>query len=276
MKPVARRILIAIGVAVGMLLLILGIGLGLLMGEPSYYHAAAMTREQIESAAKRVEDKLVEIRNLAVERRLDQTAGPAAGTDTVYVVTFTQDELNGFLAKWSELSAVRNAWGNRISRPAVALRKGEIILAAKTDLGRFTAVLGVHLRPTVSGEGLRLSLARLSAGRLPLPRATIEGELSRITAPLARRLPEWRRNARLDRTGAANEDALKALYAHLLIESLTDQPVDPVVLVPLDGGRGIPVRLTDIELTDGAITVQATPLDPAARSAFLRRLATPD
>lgn len=262
--------------AFGVLLLILGIGLALLTGEPSYYHATAMKPEQIESAAKRVEDKLVEIRNLAFERRLDQTAGPVDGTETVYVVTFTQDELNGFLTKWSELSAVRNARGNRISRPAVALRKGEMILAAKTDLGRLTAVLGVHLHPTVTGDGLRLSLARLTAGRLPLPRGMIQSELSRITTPLVRRLPEWRRNARLDRTGAANEDALKALYADLLIALLTDRPVDSVVLVPLDGGRGIPVRLTNIELTDGAITVRAAPLNPAARSEFLRRLVTPD
>lgn len=276
MKPVARRILVFVGVVIGVVVLLLLAGVALLKAEPSYYRPLAMTPEQIESAARRVEDKLVEIRNVAGERRMDQANAAAATRGTVYVVTFTQDELNAFLAKWSELSAVRSALGGQIDRPAVALRKGEVILAARANLGQINSVLGVHLRPTLTADGLRLTLDRVTAGRLPVPRATFDGELSRLTGPLAGRLPEWRREARFDRTGAATQDAIKALYARLLVESLAGRAVDPVVLIPLEGDRGIPVRLTDVETADGSITVQAVPLDANERSAFLRRLKSAD
>lgn len=265
MKRSVRRFLLVAAGLVGVLLAILAIGVALLLAEPAFYHAPALSPEQAESAAKRVEDKLVEIRNVTVERR----AAPASS----YVVTFTQDELNAFLAKWSELSHVRAATGGQVRRPMVILRPDELILAAKIDAAGMQAVAAVHLRPTLDDAGLRLPITAVTAGRLPVPPAQLLARLKGPLEPMRRRLPDWQAAARLNAAGHANDDATKALYARLLLAAVDGgHAVEPVLLVPSDGHRAVPVRLTEVSVAEGELTLRARMLAPAERAAFLASL----
>jgi hypothetical protein len=61
-----RRIFVILAVAVGAIVTFALVGLALIKADPSYYRPITMSAEQIEQASKRVEDKLVEIRNVAI------------------------------------------------------------------------------------------------------------------------------------------------------------------------------------------------------------------
>jgi hypothetical protein len=188
-------------------------------------------------------------------------------------VTFTQDELNAFLAKWTELSQVRSALAGRISRPAVVLRANEVILATRVNVDELNAVIGLHLKPALAGDELRMNVTKVTAGRLPIPLGSVLARLNEPLAPLQRRLPAWQRESRLNSsTGAANQDAIKATYARLLLAAVNGRPIEPIVLIPLDGGRGVPVRLIGLDLADGAITLRGRLLSIEERREFVERL----
>lgn len=264
MRRAFRRIITTGFIVAAILLVGLVAAVLLLRAPPAFYRPPALTPQQAESAAKRVEDKLVEIRNVATDR-----ATPVGA----FVVTFTQDELNAFLAKWGELSQVRGVLGGRAERPMVVLRRGELVLAATVEAAGLRTVVAAHLRPVLSDDGLRLNATAFSAGRLPIPAGQVLTRLRPVVEPVRRRLPDWQREARLGSGGQANEDAVKAAYARLLLATVDGgASVPPVLLIPVDARRALPMRLTEIALVDGSVTLRARPLTAVEQLDFARSL----
>jgi hypothetical protein len=270
MRRLLRKFFITL-LAIVLVALIAGLVLlWLVQAPPSYYQPLALTPQQLEDAAKRAEDKFVEIRNVA--------GGAAAATsDSTFQVTFTQEELNAFLQKWTELSQVRKALGGRLTRPAVVLRADRLILAGKVNAGQLDSIVGVEFRPSIDGQGrLRMDIEQVSAGKLPVPLAMLSGSFSEGIKALRANLPRWRREARLqtNSSGAAtfDDDAMNVVYAELLLAVLDGRAVEATFPIPLDGRRGVPAEITSLKLEDGAITAQVRLLTPAERADFLQRI----
>jgi hypothetical protein len=241
-----------------------GLVLGLLLlSTPAYYRPPAMEPAALESSARQVEDKLIDLRNAAAEV-------PPAGS---LVVTFGQEELNAFVLKWSELNALRGQYERFVRRPMVAFEPGRLIFAAEASAGPTEVILSLHagLRLDPSA-GLVLSVESVRAGRIPLPEAAWGEAIASLRGEMARQLPGWQRGARLNRSGWANEDAVKAVYARLILDALAGRGSSPVVIIPVSSGRGVPVRVSGLELRDGTTTLTLIPLPAGEREAFIEQL----
>jgi hypothetical protein len=152
------------------------------------------------------------------------------------------------------------------------LQDGRLILAGR--LRDVDAVTSVHFEPNIDENGkLRLRLARVLAGKLPLPQAAFQKYQEQAAAGVQRRLPWWRRAAAIDATGVPNSSAISAAMGQLLIDVLNDQPTEPVLFVPLiDGGKTIPARLSHVKIADQSLTLTVQPMAAHERTELLRRI----
>jgi len=253
-------------------LLAVGLILGLASCEPSYYRPKVFTPEQLESAAKQVEDKLVEIRNIAGETQRDR-ARAGASQAVEYSVTFTEDELNAFFLKWTELSEIKGRYQHFVRDPRVALTPGRVFLAGRASAGRFSGVVSCSFSPVLTAQGnLTLSGGGWSVGKLPVPAAFLDSPIERAMVSINQQLPGWRSGARVDSHGAANEAALKAVYGRLMLAALSGRSAPGVLLVPVDRNRAIAVRLTKVLVERGQITFQGQPLTATEQARFVEEL----
>lgn len=251
---------------------ILGLGLVLLLmvrAKPAYYRPVAFDPARIESGAKKVEDKLIELRNVAAEARL---ADPS-GAPQRLVVSFSEEELNAFILKWTELNALRGQYEKHVRDPAVAFEPGRVILAARAVQLPVESVVSLHATARLDAGGLRLAIDDVRAGRLGLPGRLWADAITRVQSSIDDQLPGWRAKAKVDpRTGVANESAVKACYGQLLKRALAGEAVEPVIVIPVNTGSGVPVRLLELKIDDRQVTLTFVPLRPNEAEAFGRRV----
>src|SRR5262249_25132983 len=162
-------------------------------------------------SARAAENKLIDARNWAALLRADQVraatakrqgaTAPATRADGSHVIEITQEELDALLDKWSTVYNWRQGYDQFIEDPRLILRDGSLILAARVkDLG---AVASFQFHPEIDQNGqLHLDLTRVAGGRLPLPDAVWRPWRDRIVNALQRRLPTWRREAKIDAAGS--------------------------------------------------------------------------
>jgi len=224
---------------------------------PAAYQPAALSREQREGAAKAfVNTVLAEVHNRAEDAR-------------PFEMTFTQGELNSYLASADEIvelhyahkagDASRAMDEAGISSPAVTLDDG--VLTFMCRLTKYDKVLSVDLAFAFDEAGkLRVSVAGARLGRLPAPGSLVR----RAVEEMKRRLPEPDAERRegggpLGAGAPTSEDVGAALRA---------------VAGGIDGD-GVPtafgfrrerrIRLTDVEIADGKITLRFEPVRPLPR-----------
>ena len=120
-----------------------------------------------------------------------------------------------------------------------------------------------------------MDLAGVSAGRLPLPEAVWAKWRDRLVSSMRQRIPQWRSSARMDPSGAANFSAVAASLSRMLADVADGRAADPILFFPLaDGGSSVPVRVTDLAVTDHALRLVVQPLTSAERAALLQRIRT--
>ena len=193
----------------------------------------------------------------------------AAGS---FVVEFSQDEINALFEKWSVLYGWGEKYREFVEEPEIVLRDGRLILAGKVR--SFGAVLSVQFSPSMDNAGqLRLELAEVAGGRLPLPDAMWRSYRSSIESALRRRMSAWRAQAKIDASGAANAPAMDATMAQLFFHTMRNEPADPVLFLPLaEGGDSVPVKLRGVQVDDGKLSLAVVPMTTQERRSLLERI----
>ena len=296
-KWVKRALLVVALLLAGAIVFAVG-GIVLFKGTPGWYRPEELagTPEERAAAAQRAENKLIEVRNWAellnadaVHAQADADAqaqaapGAAAAAAPARAATraadsltvaFTEKELNAFFRKWSVAYGWEAKYGRFLSDPVIELQPERLILAGKvTDAG---TVASFHFRPALDARGqLRLDLAGVRGGRLPLPQAAWTPQRDKVLAALRARLPAWQRDARIDATGAANGPAIATAMAKLVFDVTTGRPGEPVLFLPLSEGHSVPVRLTAVSVDDHELTLTAQPMTDGERAALLQRIREP-
>ncbi|MGB7159780.1 MAG: hypothetical protein WBD40_17065 [Tepidisphaeraceae bacterium] len=280
-RKLFKRTLLSIAVV---LTLTAALSYWMFKGTPEFYRPAQLTPEQRATVSERADDKVAETISWVALLKADedrrthaQRAGsthPVTRAASSYTVSFTQDELNVFFDKWSQL----NGWSSRLEQyvkdSAIVLRKDRLILAGTlADVG---AVGSFHFEPAIDEKGqLQLTLQRVLAGRLPMPELVWTAQRNRLLASVRARLPAWQRRANIAPTGAANNEAVAAGMGKLLLDVLHRRPGEPVIFLRTTDAT-VPVRLTDIRVAEGEVTLTVESMTSDERAALLDRIREPE
>jgi hypothetical protein len=307
-------------------------------GTPDWYPRAKRIDPAAEAAAaRRVEDKVAQTLNWASATQAQQDRArhanePAVGTAPKSAanattrpgsprpglgdvgqqasaeplqLSFTEEELNAFFAKWEKLYDWDKKYSQYITDPAIILHDGRIILAGRSkDLG---TVLSAHFDPQLTaaagdanekaaevpaaapssaagtsspadepGRKLYLKLDRLLAGNLPLPQSFFDKYRTTLGGKLKASLPGYQREATLFKDGTANTAAVVATMGKLFLHALDREPGAPILFLPVPGKEGsMPVQLTDVQVRDKALSMTIKLLDRAERQALLSDIRRP-
>jgi hypothetical protein len=87
-------------------------------------------------------------------------------------------------------------------------------------------------------------------------------------------LPEWQKEAKIE-TAGANADAVKAAMTELLLNTLHDKPSQAIFFMPIGDHKNVPVKLSDVKVTDGSITMTVQPLTAEDRKTALETMRAP-
>ncbi|MBC8107539.1 MAG: hypothetical protein H7Z14_13185 [Anaerolineae bacterium] len=282
-----KRLILLVALAMVILLGSAIVVMVMVRSKPDFYRPLQFTAAQRADAAKSAEDKFIQIqnsaaRNQAVEnaqrRRVATSAstGPIVFNGEPVTIMFTEAELNAFFDKWSSFQNWKSGYENYIEEPALILRDGRVILAAK--LKDPNLVISLHFEPSIDEKGqLKLELARILGGVMPLPEAMIGKYQEKLTSNIARRLPMWQQSADIDAGGAANSNAIAASAAKLLVRMLRHESAEPVLFLPVFGQKGsVPVKVQAVGVTDGEMTVTIQPMKREEQTALLQRIRAPE
>jgi hypothetical protein len=258
------------------------VGIYLYRGTPSWYRPRVATTQQIKDAANSADQKLLDLFSWAASaqaRQLRRVHGISSPDDAPLgpkTVTFTEDEVNSFIAAWKNPD--KGDLEQRISRyftdGRVVFDADALILAGQSPA--FGALASAEFDPTIDAQGnLNVTLDSIHAGRLPIPQAALAPHLRSLQLLLQQQLNLQRTTVTIDPALTANASALAASWLRLLLSALNDQPADPILIIPFNIANlhhGLPVKLTAIQIVPGQITLTLTPLAPEDRQALLQRL----
>ena len=278
----ARRILHLVALMLLSIIAFSLIGLYLYRGTPHWYRPALASAQQIKDAANSADQKLLDLFSWAAGaqaeriRKLRGISGPDDSEGGPKTITLTDDEVTSFFYSWSGPDKVDLE--QRISRyftdGRVIFTNDGIILAGNSPaLG---TLVSMEFNAGIDNQGqLNLSLASMRAGLLPIPQSVAAPYFQRLQAVLEDKLAEEQPYVQIDRTMTANAQALAASWLKLLLSSLAARPSDPTLIIPFDLAhlsRGLPVKLTNIKVEDGQITLTVQPLTPDDRQSLFEQL----
>jgi uncharacterized protein YpmS len=250
--------------------------------KPTWYKPLAMDSREMRAAANRAINKVIALHNMADEAAANESSRQwrqdhGAATKPALkplTVSFTQEELTAFVVQWSTLHADQSDKIERyVNGPQFVLADGQIKFACHiTELDQI-GVLKVE--PSIDDKGrLDLDIVSISAGSLPVPEVFIQKHLIKAQQAVLHWLPSWQQGARLGPEGA-NTDAVKAAMAKLLLNTLNHQPASPVLFMPIDQHKTVPVKLTDVSVGKGTISLTVEPLSAAERETALNGIRAP-
>jgi hypothetical protein len=265
-----------------------GIGVGIMYHlstrTPTGYTPSRLTDEQRYEMSRRVDtQKIPQLLNLAEDARNHALAAnkvkqgekvPSYATRPVPPLTlsFTQDEINATLWKWS--GPYKSDFERYVTDPFVALEDGQIILMGTVP--EFGGVASAYFEPKLDENGLlHCDIAKLRLGSLPLPEAVLSKKRQKIEDAIKSRLPEWEQGAKIDATGVANSNAKAAALGKMVLQMLNHEPSPAVIFVTRDAKSTVPVRLTNLSIEKGEISITVQPIDPGERAALLEQIRTP-
>jgi uncharacterized protein YpmS len=287
MKKWIKRLMLLVATVLVVLLGGVMLAVYLVRSEPDYYRGPVMSVQERALAAQSAEDKFIRIQNQAARINAAGHAGTestvpnasrpgaTASADTV-TITFTAAELNSFFEKWSNFQNWKTQYEAYVTEPTIVLRDGRLILAAK--MKEPSLIVSLHFNANVDADGnLRLELARILGGRLPLPESLISDYEQKLANQITRELPTWQRTAKIDETGAANTSAICVAMSRLFTHMLRHEPADPLLFLPVLSQKGsVPVKILDVKITEGVIALTVRPLSRAEQTAMLARLREPE
>jgi hypothetical protein len=277
-----KRILLIFACLLTAVVVLCAVGIGLYRATPSWYRPVAVSPEEQADAAGRARVKLsaaVDWANKVQDqqgrlRNGQNLTQPLLGPQTIVI---TQDEINAFFDQWDD--PVKNQLQDHISRfltdGRIILLDGRIIVAGRARDS--DVVISAHFEPKIENGKLIFQLNKILAGDLPVPRSFLAASESKLRRQVEGDLPGLSANATFDERGLANGSAMATAVCVGLLKTLDGQPADAMVFLPSDADlqdvhRGIPVRLTSIEVTDGLLTLTIAPMSDQERADELNTL----
>ena len=271
---------ILVGSAVGLGLIAAGVGAGewiLVRRRPAWYAPDHTTAEQRRTAARGVEDTLVRLHDWSAER--SGPAGTAPTPESTYPLSFTDVQLDAFYDKWVAFQDRRSTVERYVHAPRVIVQDGQVIVAG--EVREVGLVVSLFVQPAVSADDgrLKLTLAKVVAGVVPVPDSFFATQRAALERTLSGNLPADQRAARLDRDGLANGAAADAAMDELLLAMLRGRPAEPVIFVPVDTSatsRLLPVRITAVTAEHHTLGMTAQAMSMAERRELLGRIKAAD
>lgn len=280
-------------VAVVLVLAALGAAAGwyLLRGRPSWYEADPADPAARQAAAVRAENELKRTIDWAASQQAEERAaihaargatslapstsrsgGPA--TRRSLNMSFTEQELNAAFQKWGTAYGWESAYGQYVSDARIVLHDGRLIFAG--DVKDFGALVSLHFQPKVNDDGaLQFELVRVLGGRLPLPESAFDKYRAKLGKKVSASLPGLQRGAEIKPDGSANDKAVAATLAKLLLRVLDRGPGEAVLFLPANQGTQVPVKLADVSIEGKSIGLTVQLMTPQERGALLRRIREP-
>jgi hypothetical protein len=256
----------------------------LLRAEPSWYRLEP-DPERVNQSANAFEDRIVEVVNWSAAigaaelrgGRVPRSGVSTPGPEREWELRLRAEELTAFVRRWAVVSGFDQQIGRYGRDPVVVVEGGRIILGARPGGEAAVAgdaVVGLHLLPQYdSGKGeLRLTLEKVTVGRLPLPAGWFDGTLSRAADQVKGELDRWNRDSRLDERGRSNTAMTRASGARLIEGLLRQQAVEAAGFVPMDERRGLAVRVTGLTVNDGELVVRLSVIPQEQRAGLGERV----
>lgn len=251
------------------------IGVWLARGTPGWYARPRGTPQQLAAAAHRAEEQVQRTLSWASGQahHSPDTTAPAPSSDNSLQISLSEDEVNGFFAKWDQTFGWSGHYSRYLSDPQIVIEDGRLILAgAVKDLG---SVMSIEFAPRLANGKLYMPVQRVLAGRLPLPQAFWDGYRRRLEQSVLARLPEWQARTEVGPDGTANSDAVAAAMGEMLLNVLNDRPTDPVLFLPYSiqqNHRSLPVKLTGVQVADKMLTLTVEPMNAVERQTLVERI----
>ncbi|MEA2708814.1 MAG: hypothetical protein QOF78_1415 [Phycisphaerales bacterium] len=290
MKNLLRKVLLAVAALLAVVIVLSVVGVVMFKGTPAWYGDVAGQRPtdaQREQLARAAENKMIDAQNWAATLRADaqraernandpahRVASTAPRAQASHVIEFSDQELNALFDKWSTLHGWRDKYAEYLEDPRIVLQDDRLILAGR--LRELGAVASFQFRPQLDAQGkLRLDVVRVTGGRLPLPEGMWVKWREQLVQSSRRHMPVWRAQAQIDASGAANFPAMAATLSRLLFAVAGKQAAEPVLFLPIAGERdSVPVKVVNVAVETGKLTLVVEPLTPAERVALLQRIRT--
>lgn len=269
------------------LLVVLGIGLGVVLvwlyhGTPAWYQHVHLSAAERARFAQAAENKLIDAQNWAQKIVADTTrrsrhpsTSPASAPVNSHEISFSQSEINALIDKWSTMYGWREEYQKYVDEPQVVLQDGRLILAGK--LKELNTIVSFHFTAAIDSDGrLKIDLVNMYAGRLPLPESAWAHWRQPIISGLQQRIPIWQGQARITPGGSANFGAMAVTLSRLVMAVIDHRSADPILFFPLAGAGGennsVPVRVTQVRIDPGTLTLDVQPLTGAERADLLARI----
>lgn len=248
---------------------------------PEWYKPLAMSEQQIEILAHRAEAQLQRLNNMASRAHSNESAARQGATAPVKVppeiLRFSEDELNALFIKWfgSSLSeADQEKMGKYFTDLQVHFQDGQIIVAGVVkEVGR---VISIHLRPSIDVRGrLLMEITAVYTGQLPIPEAALSSQIARLDVLIEQYLPAWQRTAAMDGDHGSNDATVKAAMSELALDSLHHRPGSSIFFLKTADKHIDPVKLTQVKVGDGFISLAVEPLTSEERRDALAEIKHP-
>lgn len=185
-----------------------------------------------------------------------------------YEWSITEEQANRALASMDEiafgLGGPVNSRGSiqremdraGVSGPAISLRDGKLGLMAYSR--QFDKVLGAELSFSFNPEGkLLVRLEDVRIGRLPMPHSMIDQKIDSLRQMMSGAIPP---SPQKSPGNISSEDIGRIMVA--VFSAVNGQPIVPEFKCP--GNRM--VRVDDIRIANGTLTLHIRPVDPALRN----------
>jgi hypothetical protein len=277
MRIFKRLLFVVLLLVIGALVLS-GVAWHYLRGVPSYYRTFKWNQQERTALNQSAVAKFTRTRNQAAAAWSAEVQSSQAGATRPATTTrpnepldisLTEEEINAFLDH-----NFQETFAQWVKNPGIYLQDGQIILAGEVkELGY---VASFHFEPKIDKEGrLDLRLVKAVGGRLPLPRWMLESKMQKVRDGLKEKMPAWQRDATMDRYGASDKNLVKAAMGKMLLNVMNDKPSEPLLFLPGENKRALPVRIKTIKIEKQTIEMSLRPLTPEERKAAMEKVKAP-
>ena len=264
MFRIVRKIIKYTAIAVVALVILAAMGLFLLASwKPSGYEPIRLSDSQKHKTA-------TDFAMLVIDR-FREAARAAARNERPFSFSFTQDQINEYLASIDHIAALRPPVKHGeiykvmdqvgLAEPVVHLQQGILTVMVRTR--DYEKVLSAGLAFTFTKDaGLKIDLASAHIGRAPIPKALIRNRLQPVKAILRKQMekmqsagtrPTKPRGVVL--VGFSTRDIARVIRG--VITAIDEEPIPTEELVSKVGAK---VRVTGIDVEDGKITLHFAPV----------------
>ncbi len=264
MNRIIRNIIKWTAIAVVALVMLAALGVFLLASwKPSGYKPIQLNDSQKHKAAADF--------GMLVIDRFRRAAQDAAHNDRPFSFSFSQDQLNGYLASMDHIAVLRAPVKHGevyklmdevgLTEPVVNLQEGVLTIMVRTR--DYEKILSAGLTFTFTEDaGLKIDLAGAHIGRAPIPKAMIRSRLQPVKAVLRKQMEEMQSTGTRPTkprgvvlVGFSTRDITRVIRG--AITAIDEEPIPAEDLISKVGAK---VRVTGIDVEDGKITLHFAPV----------------